>query len=293
MWRSLASALAWGARGRGFKSRHPDFCSAPAVRSQDRTAFFIFRIGQSTHPAAQPNPPRAARQSTATAILECRPRAASTPARSSTERAGFPGPQLAPPVPSPGPPLPRESLRQTRTLSSRGMGRGHNKHPSVAPSSSARPLRPYSTRPRSIQPENVRAHTILHAVQELNQKTIHRAVDLNECNDSSSSWNILDKRFTMNRCPFSACLSGCVHPCPNIAPRDSLVSDPDASCTHPGGEPTLQQGLFNDGRGPSARFASVSTGYGEPLAVTHSNPFCLRSSPRTGLSFLFSGAVIR
>ena len=124
MWRSLASALAWGARGRGFKSRHPDFCSAPAVRSQDRTAFFIFRIGQSTHPAAQPNPPRAARQSTATAILECRPRAASTPARSSTERAGFPGPQLAPPVPSPGPPLPRESLRQTRTPSSRGRGGG-------------------------------------------------------------------------------------------------------------------------------------------------------------------------
>jgi hypothetical protein len=173
------------------------------------------------------------------------------------------------------------------------MGRGHNKHPSVAPSSSARPLRPYSTRPRSIQPENVRAHTISHTVQELNQKTIHRAVDLNECNDSSSSCNILDKRCTMNRCPFSACLSGCVHPCHNIARRDSLVSDPDASCTHPGGEPTLQQGLFNDGRGPSARFASVSTGYGEPLAVTHSNPFCLRSSPRTGLSFLFSGAVIR
>jgi hypothetical protein len=31
---------------------------------------------------------------------------------------------LAPPVPTPGPPLPRESLRQTRTLSSRGMGGG-------------------------------------------------------------------------------------------------------------------------------------------------------------------------
>ena len=143
MWRSLASALAWGARGRGFKSRHPDFCSAPAVRSQDRTAFFIFRIGQSTHPAAQPNPPRAARQSTATAILECRPRAASTPARSSPDRAGFPGPQLAPPVPTPGPPSPARVAAANEDTVVAGNGRGAQQAPvrrSLILSPSATPI---------------------------------------------------------------------------------------------------------------------------------------------------------
>jgi hypothetical protein len=49
-----------------------------------------------------PGPAPTARQPTATAILECRPRAPSIPARSSPEQAGYPSPGLAPPVPTPG-----------------------------------------------------------------------------------------------------------------------------------------------------------------------------------------------
>jgi hypothetical protein len=41
-WRSLASALAWGARGRGFKSRRPDLFSVkPFGRKVER--LFSFR----------------------------------------------------------------------------------------------------------------------------------------------------------------------------------------------------------------------------------------------------------
>jgi hypothetical protein len=41
-WRSLASALAWGARGRGFKSRRPDLMRPRALRQVCRRAFLLW-----------------------------------------------------------------------------------------------------------------------------------------------------------------------------------------------------------------------------------------------------------
>jgi hypothetical protein len=82
---------------------------------------------QQTHPRqshhSAPGPAPTARQPTATAILECRPRAPSILARSSPEGAGYPGPGTAPKKTPPSPA--RIAPRNTpRTVAGEGPGVG-------------------------------------------------------------------------------------------------------------------------------------------------------------------------
>src|SRR5262249_43202016 len=55
-WRSLASALAWGARGRGFKSRRPDSSRKEALLSErSRRRVFLFEAPELRHRGCRSN----------------------------------------------------------------------------------------------------------------------------------------------------------------------------------------------------------------------------------------------